>query len=296
MHTSDASRSTGVLTSNGYVLDQSPGRLGSLMPVPEEERNDLGALHERFRRDGYLLFRGFFEAKTALEFRRHYFARLAPSGLTRPGTDPREGVAGTADRFDRAAMRQILYNDLVPGPEYEALCRHPRLVAFHRWFLGTGNVHLHRRKIIRHIGPGETGIGTATQAHYDLVYLREGTDRVISSWIPLGDIPIARGPLIYLERSHHHVLREEAAGRLKRPAASMTADLPRLADAYDSRWLITDFAAGDLIVHNAHIIHASLDNADPDGLFRLSTDLRYQAAADPIDQRWQEHWHDQDGL
>jgi hypothetical protein len=38
---------------------------------------------------------------------------------------------------------------------------------------------------------------------------------------------------------------------------------------------VTDFAAGDLMVHCAHIIHASLDNRDPDGLFRLSTDIRY---------------------
>lgn len=29
---------------------------------------------------------------------------------------------------------------------------------------------------------------------------------------------------------------------------------------------------------------------------RLSTDIRYQRAADPIDWRWQEHWHHQDGL
>lgn len=296
MHSSDASRSTGVLTSNGYALDPSPRRLGLLVPVPDAERTDLGALHERFRREGYLFLPGFFDPETVLEFRRHYFARLAPSGLTRPDTDPGEGVAGTADRLDRATLRRILFDDVVPGPEYEALCRHARLVAFYRWFLGTESLHLHRRKIIRHVGPGETGIGTATQAHYDMVYLREGTDRVVSSWIPLGDVPLARGPLIYLERSHHQVLAEEAAGRLKRPAASMTADLPGLAEEYDSRWLATDFAAGDLMVHNAHIIHASLDNTDPAGLFRLSTDIRYQAAADPIDQRWQQHWHDRDGL
>jgi hypothetical protein len=29
---------------------------------------------------------------------------------------------------------------------------------------------------------------------------------------------------------------------------------------------------------------------------RLSTDIRYQRASEPIDWRWQEHWHDADGL
>ncbi|WP_461033166.1 phytanoyl-CoA dioxygenase family protein [Streptomyces mayteni] len=287
---------TSVLTSNGHRLDPHPRRLGRLEPVPAAERDDLRALRARFRRDGYLFLREFLDPGTVLEFRRHYFTRLAPSGLTRPGTDPGDGVAAPADALDHAALRRILFQELVPGTEYEALCRQPRLTAFHRWFLGTTNPHLHRRKIIRHVGPGESGIGTATQAHYDLVYLREGTDRVLSSWIPLGDIPLARGPLIYLEGSHHRVLAQEAAGTLKRPASSITADLPALAEEYDTRWLVTDFAAGDLVIHNAHIIHASLDNRDPAGQFRLSTDIRHQAAAEALDQRWQNHWHEGDGL
>lgn len=67
------------------------------------------------------------------------------------------------------------------------------------------------------------------------MYLREGSDRVLSMWIPLGDCPIDRGGLIYLEGSHHRVLRDEALGRLPRPAASITADLPGLADYCDTR-------------------------------------------------------------
>lgn len=66
---------------------------------------------------------------------------------------------------------------------------------------------LHRRKIIRHIRPHEhtdtatRGIGTATQAHYDLLYLREGSDQVLSMWIPLGSCPTRLGGLVYLEGS-----------------------------------------------------------------------------------------------
>lgn len=166
---------------------------------------------------------------------------------------------------------------------------------WYAWFLD-GPTHLHRRRIIRHVRPGEQGVGTATQAHYDLLYLREGTDRVLSSWIPLGDCPVRRGGLVYLAGSHHRVMAEEAAGRLRRPAASLTADLPALAEEYDSRWLSADYAAGDMVVHSAYLVHAALDNVDPDGVVRLSTDIRYQRAADPVDQRWQQHWHDRDGL
>ncbi|MFE2726142.1 phytanoyl-CoA dioxygenase family protein [Kitasatospora sp. NPDC059327] len=287
---------TTVLTSNGHRLDTGPRRLGALEPVPPAERRDFDALRARFARDGYLYLPGFLDRDTVLAFRRHYFATLAPSGLIRAGSDPVEGLAATAADLDRGRFRELLYGEIVPGRAYEAICRHPALLAFYRRFLGTDELHLHRRRIIRHVGPGESGIGTATQAHYDLVYLREGTDRVVSSWIPLGDCPLARGPLIYLEGSHHRVRAEEAAGTLRRPAASITADLPALAEAHDARWLVTDFAAGDLMVHSAHIVHAALDNRDPAGRFRLSTDIRYQAAAEPIDPRWQRHWHDRDGL
>lgn len=284
------------LTSNGYRLDSREHRLGRLEPVPDAERQDRDGLRTRLDRDGYLYLPGFFERTTIEAFRAYYFATLADCGLIRSDSDPAEGLAADAAGLDRARLRSLLFQQIVPGPQYEDLCRDPALVAFYQWFLGTETVHLHRRKIIRHVGPGESGIGTATQAHYDLVYLREGTDRVISSWIPLGDCPVSRGPLIYLEGSHRRVLADEAAGRLRLPAASMTADLPALAEEYDSRWLVTDFAAGDLMVHSPYVIHASLDNQDPGGAFRLSTDIRYQAAADPLDARWQNHWHDQDGL
>ncbi|MEU9671696.1 phytanoyl-CoA dioxygenase family protein [Streptomyces bobili] len=284
------------LTSNGYQLDPSEHRLGRLEAVPDAERGDRDALRARLARDGYLYLPGFFDRATIEGFRAYYFATLEDCGLIQPDSDPAEGLAASASDLDRARLRSLLFQQIVPGPQYEDLCRSPALVAFYEWFLGVGEVHLHRRKIIRHVGPGESGIGTATQAHYDLVYLREGTDRVLSSWIPLGDCPVERGPLIYLEGSHHRVLAEEAAGRLRRPVASMTADLPGLAEEYGSRWLVTDFAAGDLMVHSPYVIHASLDNQDPGGAFRLSTDIRYQAASEPLDTRWQNHWHDQDGL
>uniref|UniRef100_UPI003B3B152F phytanoyl-CoA dioxygenase family protein n=1 Tax=Pseudactinotalea sp. TaxID=1926260 RepID=UPI003B3B152F len=130
----------------------------------------------------------------------------------------------------------------------------------------------------------------------DLVYLREGTDRVLSMWIPLGDCPTTLGGLTYLEGTHHTVMAQEREGTLKRPAASITADLPALAQEHDARWLVTDYRAGDVMVHSAHLIHAALDNVADEGRMRLSTDIRYQRLHEPIDWRWQEHWHDRDGL
>lgn len=52
----------------------------------------------------------------------------------------------------------------------------------------------------------------------------------------------------------------------RRSAASITADLPGLADQHDARWLWADYELGDAVVHTAHTVHAALDNLDDDGL------------------------------
>lgn len=277
----------GVLTSNGYVLDERPDRLGWLESVPPEETTSRRALLRRLGRDGYLFLPGFLDPRVVEAFRDYYFDTLAPAGL-RPVDD------GSGDP-DPATLRQILFSSVVPGREYDALCQHPVIKQWFAWLLAD-DVHLHKRKILRHIRPGEAGIGTATQAHYDLVYLREGTDRVLSMWIPLGDCPIERGGLVYLEGSHHRIRIEEREGRLKRPAKSLTADLPALADEYDARWLRADYRAGDVVVHCSQIVHAALDNCDATQAVRLSTDIRYQRKNETIDARWQNHWADTDGL
>jgi ectoine hydroxylase-related dioxygenase (phytanoyl-CoA dioxygenase family) len=285
-----------MLTSNGYQLSDAPNRWGSLTEsnVGAAAAADRERLWGRLRRDGYLLVRDFLDPQLVLDFREYYFRTLAPAGVTAPGSDPVEGRACTGEP-DRATFRSLLFNTIVPGPQYQALCSQPAITGFFGWMLDA-DIHLHRRKILRHTRPGDRGIGQATQAHYDLVYLREGTDRVLSMWIPLGDCPVERGGLVYLEGSHRRVMARESAGLLPRPAASITADLPALADEYDARWLGTDFRAGDVMIHSAHIVHAATDNVDPNGIMRLSTDIRYQRLGEPIDWRWQRDWHDRDGL
>ncbi len=282
-----------VLTSNGHVLDERPHRLGELVAVPDAERGDRDALWARLREHGYLFLPGFLDPDDVRAFRAHYFTALAGVGLLDPARAPVEGVDG-GGTVDLAAMRHALFTEVVPGPAYAEFCRQPAIRDWFGWLYDAETL-LHRRKIIRHLRPGERGIGTATQAHYDLVYLREGTDRLLSLWVPLGDTPLEVGPLTYLEGSHHVYAREEAEGRA-RPAASMTPDLPSLAEQHDTRWLVAGLRAGDVLVHSPYIVHASLDNVDPGRRLRLSTDIRYQRAGDPIDWRWQQHWHDTDGL
>ena len=53
-----------------------------------------------------------------------------------------------------------------------------------------------------------------------------------------------------------------------------------------SPWLCANYEAGDVVLHSPYTIHAATTNTDPNGIMRLSTDLRYQNVLDEIDARW----------
>lgn len=112
-------------TSNGYVLDESPTRLGELRPVPDAERTDRKRLRARLRRDGYLFLPGALAPAESIAFRRYYFATLAPTGLVRPETDPAAGLAG--DDVARDKLRALLFGEIVPGETYARFCHQPAI-------------------------------------------------------------------------------------------------------------------------------------------------------------------------
>lgn len=54
--------------------------------------------------------------------------------------------------------------------------------------------------------------------------------------------------------------------------------------AHGRKWLVTDYEAGDVVLHNAYSIHASTMNYDVEGVIRLGTDLRFVDSSRPWDQ------------
>jgi ectoine hydroxylase-related dioxygenase (phytanoyl-CoA dioxygenase family) len=293
------------LTSNGYTLSTTPERLGWL--TPSDPRTPIHTLREQFRDQGYLWLKGILDRGEVLAFRRRYFEAMTPSGLIAPGSDPVDGFyAGGGEQKD---VVQKMLIEVVRWAAYEAFCLSRPIWQFYEAFFD-GPVYLHKRKLVRHVKPGDPA---STGAHYDLVYLRGGTDSVCTSWIPIGDIPVRMGGLVYLEHSHRYGRQMEAEFSAKNASLPpderisafnknmgevgwLTKDLPALADRINARWLIADYEAGDMVVHGAYTIHAATSNDSPDGRIRLSTDIRYQQVRAEIDARWNNHWSYEDML
>jgi ectoine hydroxylase-related dioxygenase (phytanoyl-CoA dioxygenase family) len=287
------------LSSNGFDLEMQPQRLGWLEPT--DPSLPLPRLREQYQAQGYLWLKGILPRDKVLAFRRRYFKAFQEIGLVRRDSDPIDGIY-SGDPEDRAANNKTLMTQ-VRTAAYESFCLMDEIWQFYEAFL-EGAPYLHKRKIIRHTRPYDKN---CTGAHYDLVYLRGGTDRVCTSWIPIGDTPVEMGGLVYLEGSDAWGRRNEAEYRAKSahlPSEEQVSaynrytdnsgwldrDLARLAEKLDTRWLVADYEAGDMVVHSPYMVHASTVNLNPDGKMRLSTDIRYQRVQDEIDVRWQNHW------
>ncbi len=293
---------TSPLTSNGFALSTGPDRLGRLAPT--DPTRPLADVRAQYAAQGYLWLKGVLDPREVLAFRRRYFAAYVEAGvpLIAPGTDPVDGIYDDAEAPVDPVLSHKVTAEIVRWAEYEAFCLMAPIRRFYEMFFD-GAPYLHKRKLIRHGKPGDRH---CTGAHYDLIYLRGGTDRICTSWIPIGDVPVERGGLVYLEGSDPWGRRKEAEfaarNRELSPEERISAynknmktgwlsnDLASMADELDARWLIADYEAGDMVVHSPYMVHASTMNVDPSRRIRLSTDIRYQRVRDEIDARWANHW------
>lgn len=293
------------LKSNGHTLDTSAHRMGRL--VASDPGTSIETLREQFAARGYLWLKGLLPREGVMRFRERFFSAFAPAGLLKPGTSPREGIYSGSNEDNQRIAKTM--HEVVRWSAYESFClQEPIWMFYERLF--DGAPYLHKRKLIRYTKPQEV---SSTGAHYDLVYLRAGTDRVATSWIPIGDCPIEMGGLVYLEGSHvagrqmekefsalnADLSREDQISAYNKSMSAtgwLTKDLPALAEKWDLRWLVADYEAGDMVIHSAYMIHAATGNDVHDGTMRLSTDIRFQRVSDEVDARWNSHYSMDDML
>lgn len=200
-----------LFVNDGLLRPDQVGRLEESSPaLPAAE------LLRRYNDDGYVFLKGLLPRDDVLEAREEYFKMLAPSGVLKPGTRLVDGIfdsekdpadfpgigagaiggnskpgAATADKFVQAALAAHYAHWYK-----EKFCKHPVLKQFIATMTGWGDRTLGvRRSVLRNNTPGNKAIGV----HYDQIFLRHGEPTSVTAWVPMGDISLTGGGLIYLE-------------------------------------------------------------------------------------------------
>lgn len=259
------------------------------------DSTDMGSMIRQLRRDGFLYLPGFLDKKDVLDVREEYFKLFDPFVL-KPGTSARQGLFSGKFQFSP-------YRHGLPGHPAslfvmsEVFDRFTRTEKLHDLCKGLmeEKVSLLQRRPLRHF---YNNTGIASCAHADFTYLNQGTQKILSIWIPLGDVPLEAGGIVYLKDTNdtdRDALRQQL-NRYKRPEKDerpITADLKALADTTGKPWMYADYKAGDIVIHTPFVIHATLDCNHE--MMRLSTDIRYASVKEDHDPRWGDNWRGDDG-
>ncbi|SPJ84038.1 uncharacterized protein FTOL_10554 [Fusarium torulosum] len=145
--------------------------------------------------------------------------------------------------------------------------------------------------------------------------MRYGEPTAVTAWVPMGNIKIDGGGMIYFEGSEAlgveiegdfvrkakeaGVNEEEIRNAFNKNMMSMGFLAEGLADfgrTYEKRWLVGEYEAGDVVFHIPHMIYASTINHDKENRIRLGTDLRFVNSARSWDTRWDKGFEFGDGV
>ncbi|KAM0714314.1 hypothetical protein Q7P37_010101 [Cladosporium fusiforme] len=290
----------------------------------------LSEMRKRFEEDGYVWVKNVMPREDVLDMRQSYFEHMAPTGILKPGTSPRDGIFD--EREDPVAHNGVGGRDLPEAiervnklaeahtqPFYLAFLEHPKLRQFVRDFMEWKNDVLVKRTMLRHNVPH----GLSTGVHYDRLFLRAGEAEFLTAWVPIGDVAAVGGGLVYLEHSDDMGRQMEAEfmkknmdlppeerisgfntnmardGQLTHDIEAYTKELEhaQYTGRNTRKWLVGNYEAGDVVFHNPYLLHGAAKNEDPSGRIRLSTDLRFYEEGAPLDTRWMRRvWGPDDGF
>jgi len=259
-----------------------PERLGALNEIADwrAAKDRLGAA---LRADGYVLLRGALDRAAVLAARAEVFARLAAVGeIAEPSA---EGVAAGTSR------RAELHPDL--GAFWRSVCEGERLRAVsHRGALAeiTAAIFGGASRPFDFLWLRTMVEGRASPLHFDHVYMNRGSPDVLTAWIPLGDVPLEAGPIVFVEHSNRFadVIARYRGVDVDRDGlpGSFPEDAVAFAVRRGARLLTSSFRAGDVILFDMFTLHGSCDNRLGGGRVRLSCDVRWQPAHHAEDDRW----------
>lgn len=232
-----------------------------------------GALRDRTREDGCLLFRSIIDGEAVAEVRRDILGICQEAGWLAAGSEPGAGIAAPdiAHVEPEPAFMEV-YNRVMCLESFHALAHQPRLLEIFDSILGEPTL-AHARNIARIIFPNN--VQFTTPAHQDFVHV-QGTEDTWTAWIPLGDCPRELGGLAVLPGSHRAGIQPTHKAYGAGGLGIDTGSLP-------FEWATTDFRGGDALLFHSLTIHKALPNLSPNRI-RLSVDFRYQGISKPVTQ------------
>ena len=245
---------------------------------------DPPALRKRLKDDGYLFLKGVLPRAAVMAGRREVFQRMARVGEI---AEPAEaGISSGASR--RAEMEPDLgrfWKSVSEGPDLRAASHGSAMTAI--MSLVFGETARPQDYMFLRAGP----FGRATGLHFDYPFFTRAHDRVATVWLPIGDVPVADGPLVIVEGSNRfRDLIDPMIGfdisRDNTRKADLGADAITFAEQRGTRLLTRDFEAGDIALFGMYTAHGSLDNHTSINRVRLSCDVRWQPASLPLDERY----------
>ena len=245
---------------------------------------DHTALQERLAEDGYLYLKNVLNHAEILTARHTILAELAAVGEINQPSE--EGVSSGS------SQRAELIEDL--GAFWKSLSEHPDIRRVtHAGPIQTimTSIFDHEVRLFDFLWLRAMHPGRASAYHFDHVYMNRGTDQLLTTWIPFGDVALDEGPPAVMEGSHTWTdLIEDFRGldvdRDKSRQGHVTLDPVSLAREQKTRLLSAEFSAGDMVVFPMFTLHGSLDNRSSTQKVRISADTRFQPADQPIDHRW----------
>ncbi|KAF9640895.1 hypothetical protein BFW01_g12701 [Lasiodiplodia theobromae] len=310
--------------NNGGPLPDIGFLRPSTTDLPIEE------LRKRYEEDGYLWMKGLLDRAAVLHMREQYFAFMSSAdsdtGILAPHTHPRDGIFSPGADWRAFLLPGALrvFNGLPDSGVFVDKVVQAHVADFYHDFkqrVGSSTLTgfagrlrrfkeplLLKRSLLRCNVPG----GETTPVHYDQIFLRAGPATAVTGWVPLGDCAVEGGGLMYLEKSVEVGRRFEADfaernkglsdeervsafNRNMNAGGFLDRDAAAFGKHWGRRWLVAPrYEAGDVVFHDPFMVHASCKNESPEGIIRLSTDLRFVDGAEPFDERWMFEAYQQD--
>jgi ectoine hydroxylase-related dioxygenase (phytanoyl-CoA dioxygenase family) len=270
-----------MLIQFGYRQVEYPSEQMGELVSSNDLLADVTALRERMDRDGYLLLRNLIDRDKVLQARRTVLQYMADHQALTPGEPLLEGVMPAGGR----SVQLMGFKGISHHPDVLAVVESEELFSFFAQYFGEPALTF-TYKWLRGVGNEKY-----TGAHYDVVYMGRGSENLHTVWIPFGDTPVEHGTLAVCAGSHNSpnfARLRQTYGRIDVDRdlheGWFSKDPMEIVEKFGGGWQTSNFIAGDVILFGMYTMHASTTNVT--NRFRLSCDVRFQPAGDPMDERW----------